>query len=60
MIGLISVNIVLKFFISNLIIDTHDILYIYFKRFWLSLKGLSDGEVVSSTKKEYGSEVYFL
>ena len=50
----------MKFFISNLIIDTHDILYVYFKRVWLSLKGLSNGEVVSPTEKEYGSEVYFL
>ena len=36
------------------------ILKIYFKRFFLSLKGLSDGKVVSLTKKEYGSAVKFL
>ena len=30
------------------------------KRFFLSLKGLSDASLSSSTKKEYGSEVYFL
>ena len=30
------------------------------ERFFLSLKGLFDGSVVSLTKKEYGSEVYFL
>ena len=30
------------------------ILYIYFKRFFLNLNGLSDGKVVLLTKKEYG------
>ena len=35
------------------------LLYIYFKRFALNLKGLSDGKVVSLTKKEYGSTGYF-
>ena len=28
--------------------------------FFLNLKGLSDSKVVSLTKKEYGSVVYFL
>ena len=32
---------------------------IYSKRFLLKLNGLSDGKVVSLTKKEYGSEVHF-
>ena len=32
----------------------------YPKRFFLNFKGLSDGKVVSLTKKEYGSLVYFL
>ena len=32
----------------------------YPKRFFLNLKGLSDGKVVSLTKKEYGSLVDFL
>ena len=32
----------------------------YSKRFFLNLRGLSDGKVVSLTKKEYGSAVYFL
>ena len=32
----------------------------YPKRFFLNLKGLSDGNVVSLTKKEYGSLVDFL
>ena len=31
----------------------------YFKRFFLNLKGLSDGKVVSLTKTEYGSAVLF-
>ena len=36
------------------------VFYIYYsKRFFLNLKGLSDGNVVSLTKKEYGSAVYF-
>ena len=30
------------------------------KIFFLNLKGLFDGSVVSSTKNEYGSAVYFL
>ena len=30
------------------------------KRFFLNLKGLFDGSIVSLTRKEYGSEVYFL
>ena len=30
------------------------------KRFFLSLKGLFDANVVSSTKNEYGSVVHFL
>ena len=49
------VNIILQFFITN-----HDLLYIYFKRFFLNLKGLSDGKFVSLTKKEYGSALHFL
>ena len=32
----------------------------YLKRFFLNLKGLSDGKVVSLTKKEYGCAVHFL
>ena len=32
----------------------------YPKIFFLNLKGSSDGHVVSLTKKEYGSLVYFL
>ena len=36
------------------------LLYIYFKRFFLNLKGLSDGKTVSLTKKEYDSGVNFL
>ena len=36
------------------------ILYIYFKRSFLNLNGLSDGKAVSLTKKEYGSTVYSL
>ena len=36
------------------------LLYIYFKRSFLNLKGLSDGKVVSTPKKEYGSAVHFL
>ena len=31
----------------------------YPKRFFLNLKGSSDGNVVSLTKKEYGSLVHF-
>ena len=30
------------------------------KRFFLNLKGLFDGSIVSITKNEYGSAVYFL
>ena len=30
------------------------------ERFFLSLKGLFNGKVVSLTKKEYGFAVYFL
>ena len=30
------------------------------KRFFLNLKGLFDASIVSITKKEYGSSVYFL
>ena len=30
------------------------------KMFFLNLKGLFDGSVVSSTKNEYGSALYFL
>ena len=48
-----------SFFISNLIIGSNDLLYIYFKRFFLNRKGLSDGKVVSLTKKEYGSALHF-
>ena len=32
----------------------------YLKRFFLNLKGLSDGNVVLLTEKEYGSLVHFL
>ena len=32
----------------------------YPKRFFLNLKGSSDGRVVSLNKKEYGSVVHFL
>ena len=35
-------------------------LKIYSKRFFLKLKGLSDGKVVPLTKKEYFSAVHFL
>ena len=35
------------------------LLYIHFKRFFLNRKGLSDGKVASSTKKEYGSAAHF-
>ena len=35
------------------------LLYIYLKIFFLNLKGLSDGRVVSLTKKEHGSAVNF-
>ena len=35
------------------------VLYIYFKRFDLYLKGFSDDKVVSLTKTEYGSSVQF-
>ena len=31
----------------------------YPKRFFLNFQRLSDGKVVSLTKKEYGSAVYF-
>ena len=34
--------------------------YMYSKRFFLNFKGLSDANVVSLTKKEYGTTVYFL
>ena len=36
------------------------ILKIYSNRFFRNLKGLFDSKVVSLTKKEYGSAVYFL
>ena len=32
----------------------------YLKRFFLNLKGSSEGDVVSLTTKEYGSAVHFL
>ena len=35
-------------------------LKIYSEIFFLNLKGLPDGKVVSLTKKEYGFAVYFL
>ena len=35
------------------------LLYIYFKKFFLNLTGLSDGKVVSLSRKEYGSAVHF-
>ena len=35
-------------------------MYIYIKRFSLNLEGSSDGRVVSLTKKEHCSLVYFL
>ena len=35
-------------------------LYIYLKRFFLNLNGLSDASVASLTKKEYGSAVHLL
>ena len=38
----------------------HDLLHVYHKRFFLNLKGLSDGKIVSLTKNEYGSAVHFL
>ena len=37
-----------------------DLLYIYFKRLFLNLKGFPDRKVVSLTKKQYDSAVYFL
>ena len=36
------------------------VLKIYSKRFFLNLKRLSDDKVVSLTKKEYGSAIYFV
>ena len=36
------------------------VLKIYSKRFFLNLKRLSDDKVVSLTKKEYGSAIYFI
>ena len=36
------------------------LLYIYSKRLFLNLKGLSDSKIVPLTKKEYGSAVHFL
>ena len=36
------------------------LLYIYFKRFSLNLKGLPDGKVVLLIKTEYGFAVYSL
>ena len=36
------------------------LLYIYCKMFCVNLKGVSDGKVVSLTKKLYGSELHFL
>ena len=38
-----------------MIFNRHDLLYVFCKRFFLNLKGLCDGKVVSLTKKEYGS-----
>ena len=35
------------------------LLYIYFKRFFLNVKELSDGKVVSLTKKEHFPAVNF-
>ena len=35
-------------------------LYFMSKRFFLNLKGSFDASIVSITKKEYGSSVYFL
>ena len=35
------------------------LLNVYFKRFLLNRKGLSDGKVVPITKKAYGSAVRF-
>ena len=49
----------MSFFISNLIINSHDLIYIYFKIFFLNLKGLSDRKAVSLTKNEYRSAVHF-
>ena len=36
------------------------LLYIYLKRFFLNFIGLSDGKLVSLTKKEHDSAVHFL
>ena len=52
-------SIVYLFFIFNLVTNCHDLLYINFKRFFVNLERLSDCKVVSFTKKEYGSAVYF-
>ena len=45
-------------------INIHDLLYAisktYTRRFFLNLEGLSDGKLVSLTKKEYGFAVYFI
>ena len=45
-------------------INIHNLLYVisktFSKRFLLNLKGLSDGKVVSLTKKQYGSAVHFI
>ena len=42
-----------------MIINSHDLLYIHFKRFLLILKRLSDVKVVSLTKEKNGTAVYF-
>ena len=53
-------NIVLQFFIFNLIIIGRDFFIYLFKIVFVNLKGLFDGNGVSLTKKEYGSAVHFL
>ena len=43
-----------------MIFNSHGFIIYYPKRLFLNLKGLSDGKVVSLTKREYGSAVYSL
>ena len=55
------INMMLYFFIFNLIINFHDIIiYLFQKNFFLFLKGLPDDKVVSLTKNECDSAVYIL
>ena len=58
--GADRVNIILQFFISNLIINCVISFYILSNRFFLTRKVLSDATVASITKKEYGFAMNFL